>query len=56
MFKWYIRLNPRKTKSMMISRSRTCAPGYSNLTLDGEELEELKLKSLPILGVTLDPK
>ena len=39
--KWYTRLNPRKTKSRMISRSRTYAPGYGDLALGGEELEEL---------------
>ena len=44
--KWYMRFNP-KTKSMVVSRSRTIAPGYGDLTLDGAELEEIK--SLRIL-------
>ena len=39
---------------MVISRSRTYAPGYGDLTLDSVELEELK--SLRILGVTLNSK
>ena len=52
--KWHLRLNPKKTKSMVVSRSRTIAPCYGNLTLDGAELEELT--SLHIPGVTLDSK
>ena len=39
---------------MVVSRSRTIAPGYGDLTLGGAELEEVK--SLRILGVTLDSK
>ena len=47
-----MKINPKKTKSMMVSRYRTCAPGWGDLTLSGAELEELK--SLRILGVTFD--
>ena len=50
--KWHMRLNPKKTKSMVVSRSRTSAPGYDDLTLGGAELE--KVKSLRILGVVFD--
>ena len=40
--KWRMRLNPRKTKSMVVSRSRTNAHGYGDLTLGSAELEEIK--------------
>ena len=46
--KWHMRLNPNRTKSMMISRSRTYAPAYGDLTLHGAELEEGK--SLRVFG------
>ena len=46
------RLNPEKTKSTVVGRSRTVAPGYDDLTVGGAVLEEVK--SLRILGVTLD--
>ena len=39
---------------MVVSRSRTSAPGYDNLALGGAEME--KLKSLRNLGATLDSK
>ena len=51
LLKWHMRLNPKKTKSMIISRSLTIAPGYGDLTLDDAELEELM--NLRILVVTL---
>ena len=38
--KWHMRLNPKKTRSMLVSRSRTIAPGYGDLTLIGAEFEE----------------
>ena len=38
----------------MVSRSRTCAPGYGDLTLGGAEVEEVN--DLRILGVTFDFK
>ena len=50
----HMRLNPKKTKSIVVSRSRTRAPGYGDLTLGGAELEELK--SLCILEVTFASK
>ena len=49
-----MRLNPCKTKSMVVSRSQTIAPDYFDYTLGGEELEEVK--SLRILRVTIDSK
>ena len=54
MFKWGTRLNPKKTKSMVGSWSRTSAPCYGDLILGGVEF--MKLKSLRILGVTFDSK
>ena len=35
-----MRLNPKKTKSMVVSRPLTSAPDYGDLTLGGAELEE----------------
>ena len=58
--KWFLKpfqtpgVDPKKTKSMMVSRSRTSDPGYGDLTLEGAELEEVK--SLCILGGTFDSK
>ena len=52
--KWHMRPNPKKTKSMVVNRSRTSAPGYGDLTLGGAELEELK--SPRILGETFDSR
>ena len=52
--KWHIRLNPKKTKSMVVSRSLTIASSYSDFTLGGAQLEEIK--SLRVLGITLDSK
>ena len=49
-----MRLSLKKTKSMVVSQSRTVAPGYGDLTLGGVELEEVK--SLRILVLTLDCK
>ena len=46
-----MRLNPKKTKSMEVSRSRTIASGYDDLTLGGDEIKELQ--SLGILEITL---
>ena len=50
--KWHIRLNPKKTKSTAVSRSRSNAPGYGDLTLGSAELEQVR--SLRILEVPLD--
>ena len=52
--KWHVRLNPKKMKSMVLSRSRSNAPGYGDLTLGGAELEDVKC--LRIFGVILDTK
>ena len=49
-----MKLCSKKTKSVMITRSQTIAPGYGDLTLGGAELE--KIKCLGILGVTFDSK
>ena len=46
-----MRFNSKKTKSMVISRYRTYAPGYVDLTLGSTNLKEAA-KSLRILGVT----
>ena len=43
--------NPKQMKSKVISRPRTYAPGYGDLTLGSTELE--KIKSLRIHGVAL---
>ena len=49
-----MRLNIKNTKFMLVRRSHTIARGYSDLTLGGTELEEVK--SLCVLGVTFDSK
>ena len=49
-----MRLNPKMTKPMIVSRPRTYAPGYDDFTLGDTELEEVN--GLCILGVTLDSK
>ena len=50
--RWHMRLNPKKTKFMVVSRSSIIAPGYGDLTLGSAELEEAKC--LRILRVTFD--
>ena len=52
MFEVAHELNPKNTKCKVVSRSRTYALCYSDLTLSGVEIEELR--SLRILWVTLD--
>ena len=47
-----MRLNPKKTKFMLVRWSRTSAPGYCEFIVGGTELEEVK--SLRILGVTFN--
>ena len=49
-----MKINPRKVKSILVSRPRTYAPDYGELTIDGEEREEVR--SLRILGITIDSK
>ena len=51
---WAMQLNIQKSKSMIVSRSRTIRPSFPVLLLHGVALEEST--SLRILGVTLDPK
>ena len=52
--KWHVRLNHKKTKCMVVIRSWTYAPSYSDFTLGGTELEEAK--SVRTLGITFDSK
>ena len=49
---WGMKLNASKTKTMMVSRSRTVHPQLTPLTLDGTVLKESA--DLVILGVTFD--
>ena len=49
-----MRLNPKKTKSMMVSQSPTYAPGYGDLIRGNAELEEIQC--LRILVVILNSK
>ena len=49
-----MRLNPKKTKFMVVSRSWISASGYGELILSSAELEEVK--SLRILGITFVSK
>ena len=51
---YHMRLNLKKMKPTMVSRSRTISPGYDDLTLGGAELEEVK--SLRVLEVLLGSK
>ena len=52
--KWHIRLSPKKAESMVISRTRTSAPGYGDLTLGSAEIGEVRC--LRILEVTFNYK
>ena len=51
---WGMKLNASKTKTMIVSRSRTMHPQSPPLTIDGTVLEEFD--DLDILGVTFDSK
>ena len=51
---WGIKLNASKTKTIIVSRSRTVHPQLTTLTLDGTVLKESA--DLVILGVTFDAK
>ena len=51
---WGMKLNSSKTKTMIVSRSRTVHPQLTPLTVDGTELKESA--DLVILGVTFDAK
>ena len=49
---WGMKLNASKTKTMIVSRSRTMHPQSPPLTIDGSVLKESD--DLDILGVTFD--
>lgn len=51
---WGMKLNAKKTHSIIISRSRTLAPPHPCLQVSGEQIEDVT--HLRLLGVTLDPK
>ena len=51
---WGMKLNASKTKTMIVSRSRTMYPQPPPLTIDGTVLKESD--DLDILGVTFDSK
>ena len=51
---WVMKLNASKTKTMIVSRSRTMHPQSPALTIDGTVLKESD--DLVILGVTFDSK
>ena len=51
---WGIKLNASKTKTTIVSRSRTMHPHSPPLTIDGTVLKESD--DLDILGVTFDSK
>ena len=51
---WGMKVNASKTKTMIVSRSRTVHPLLTPLTLDGTVLKESA--DLVILGVTFDAK
>ena len=51
---WGMKLNTSKTKTMIVSRSRTIHPQSPPLTIDGTVLKESD--DLVILGVTFDSK
>ena len=51
---WGMKLNVRKTKTMIVSRSCTVHPQLTPLTLDGTVLKESA--DLVIMGVTFDAK
>ena len=51
---WGMKLNASKTKTMIVSRSRTMHPQSPKLTIDGTVLKESDDRD--ILGVTFDSK
>ena len=51
---WGMKLNPTKTKSMVISRSRTTVPPLPALVMDGVVLQ--RVNELKTLGVILDSR
>ena len=51
---WGMKLNPSKSKEMIVSRSRTHFPEHPNLSINGALIN--KVDQLKLLGVTLDSK
>ena len=51
---WGMRLNAEKTKSMVVSRSRTAFPVHQDITLNNTIIENVQ--ELKILGVVFDSK
>ena len=49
---WTMRPNYRKIKFMVVTRSRTYAPGYGDITLGFEKLEVKSLRVLFVVIVT----
>ena len=52
---WGMRLNPNKTQSMIVSRSRTVFPPHPDLLIGSTSLNSCEFFFL-ILGVTFDSK
>ena len=52
--RWGMLVNPSKTRRMLISRSRTVEPLFSDLVIDGSVVK--MVSELKILGVILDSK
>ena len=52
--RWCMKLNPSKTKSLVVSRSRTPFPPHGSLVFDGAIIKEVSV--LEILGVKFDGK
>lgn len=50
--RWGMKINPAKSKSLIISRSRTSLPEHGNLVLQGDTVSDCN--DLDILGVRLD--
>ena len=51
---WGMKLNPNKSKEMIVSRSRTLVPEHPNLLINGVIIN--RSNQLKLLGVTLDSK
>ena len=52
--RWDMKLNPRNSKSLLVSRSRSELPPHPLLYADGDQIQEER--HLKILGVVLDNK
>ena len=52
--RWDMKLNPRKSKSLLVSRSRSELPPHPLLYADGDQIPEER--HLKVLGVVLDSK